>query len=80
MSESQHPRTDEVKEILGTFTKEEMRQIAKQGFKEATADFLGEIFAKFGRWSFYGILATFLTFLLGVAVFGFAWFNGWRPH
>jgi hypothetical protein len=80
MTESMHPRTDEIKEILGNFTKAELEVIAQKGFEEATTRFLNDKFAAFGRYTFWGVMATFLTFIVGVGVFGFAWLNGWRPH
>lgn len=72
--------TEEVEEIFHKIGTRKMEQIALEGFQAAALIFLNDVFAKFGRWSLYGILAMFITLITGACIFGFVWLNGWRPH
>lgn len=74
------PLTDEVQIIFKKLGKKALMKIAHDAFQAAMKEFLEEVFARFGRWTFFGVSAMFLSFLVGVAVFGYAWLNGWRPH
>ena len=49
-------------------------ELLKQAYKEATKEWLDEQFAKFGRWSFFGVLCSGLTAL----VYFILWMNGFQ--
>lgn len=61
------PMTDELKQALKDAQ-------AKRIIKEAIREWLDEQFSKFGRWSFYGILAFATTAILYLTLIA----NGWH--
>jgi hypothetical protein len=48
-------------------------EIQKQAVKEALREWLNEQFAAFGRWSFYGLLASAFAGLVYLALVGAGW-------
>ncbi len=49
-------------------------EVLKEAYKEAMKEWLDDQFAKFGRWSFFGILSASLTALIYFILTA----NGWH--
>lgn len=68
--------SEDVKRILEKVSEEELKQIAKQAYKEAISEFLRDLYAKFGKWS----LMTLGGLLIAAILYASAYLTGWRPH
>lgn len=69
------PLSEDVKRIMEKVTEAELKEITKQGIKEAMSEFLNAQMARFGRWSLVTLTAAFLL----AVVYFILWTSGWTP-